>query len=55
MYKVAFQAARLADLEAFVTALRALSCLLLAPAFIPTLAALFRFIYFWFKCCKMKV
>lgn len=24
-------------------------------SFIPTLSALFTSIYFWFKCCKMKV
>lgn len=29
--------------------------LVVSIAFIPTLTALFRSIYFWFKCCEMKV
>lgn len=28
--------------------------LVVVTGFIPTLSALFRFIYFWFKSCKMK-
>lgn len=63
MYKQLFQAAAPVLLQRNSSARSRNLCdwaqsaqlLVVSIAFIPTLTALFRSIYFWFKCCEMKV